>query len=253
MKQIYSFTKISILLVVLTFSQSVFSQTVCTIAHLENGTNLFNLEPRLSGQSFITECSGNLEYVQLVSDGEGPILAGTLFIYSGDTVTEEPIYTQEYPFRLIENAGDPIRIDVTNDLFLMDNTQYTFQFTVTSIDTLLDRDNNYPGGRTYSGDTPFPDTDFIFEVGIEEGEELSLSTEEFNRNQNVNLFPNPSSDFVEVSNIQGSQNYSIISSLGQIVVEGTITNGDKVDINAINNGVYYLKLEGGQTLTFIKE
>ena len=250
MKQIYSFTKISILLVVLTFSQNIFSQTVCTIANLENGSNLFNLEPRLSGQSFITECSGNLEYVQLVSDGDGPVLAGTLFIYSGNTVTEEPIYTQEYPFRLIENAGDPIRIDVTNDLFLMDNTQYTFQFTVTSIDTLLDRDNNYPGGNTFSGDTAFLETDYIFEVGIEEG---VLSTDEFNRNQNVNLFPNPSSNFVEITNIQEAQNYSIINSLGQRVLEGTVTSDNKTDIRSLNNGVYYLKLDSGKTLSFIKE
>ena len=52
--------------------------------------------------------------------------AGTLNVYSGNSVSGTPIYTQSHPSITINNIGDPIRINITNTLAL---TQFLNQYT----------------------------------------------------------------------------------------------------------------------------
>ena len=60
------------------------------------------------GQSFTATCNGTIEYVEYFSNVNGTNTAGTLMIYSGSTVSNTPIHTQEYD-AIPVTAGGPIR------------------------------------------------------------------------------------------------------------------------------------------------
>ncbi|VAV86238.1 hypothetical protein MNBD_BACTEROID02-934, partial [hydrothermal vent metagenome] len=93
MKNHYNFSIHLFLLVFVFFSTSAFSQ--CVVNYANNGASVSSGSGFLWGQSFIAECSGNLEYVQFTSSSPGTTSGGTLKIYDGNSVTT-PIYTQAF-------------------------------------------------------------------------------------------------------------------------------------------------------------
>ena len=69
----------------------------------------------------------------------------------------------------------------------------------------------------------------------------------------VRLFPNPSSDFLKVSGLTKAENYKIFNILGAQVNEGIISNGEKIQIENLTNGLYFLKFNDGNTIKFLKK
>lgn len=248
MKQLYLTIKISIIIVIVFLSQKSNSQ--CLISYANNGTNVITNQPFLWGQGFIAECDGDLEFVELVSNGTGIVSAGMLSIFDGNTVNGSPIYTQSYPSITINNVGDPIRIDVTGTLTLIKNAQYTFEFTVDNVNVLADFSGGYSGGSPFQDGIEYDSVDLIFAVSLVSA---SLSNDEINNNLKITLFPNPSNDYISISNINEKLTYSIINALGQEVSKGIISNNQKVDIRNLNNGLYILKFNDGNTFKFFKK
>ena len=251
MKQLYKRIKICVIISILFLSKTAISQ--CQISDVGNGTNVPSGpgDSFLWGQGFIAECDGDLEYVQLVSNETGTISAGTLNVYSGNSVSGTPIYTQSHPSITINNIGDPIRININNTLALTQNNQYTFEFTVDNgVNVLADFSGGYTGGSTFQNGEEVATVNFIFEVSILNS---TLALDDFVKNKNVRLFPNPSSYFIVISNLEKIEKYSILNALGQEVVEGNIINDEKIDISNFTNGLYFLRFENGNTLKFLKE
>ncbi|MEN3322683.1 T9SS type A sorting domain-containing protein [Mariniflexile soesokkakense] len=248
MKQIYSSIKMILTLVV--FSLSPYLSAQCTITHSQNATDVGS-SGFLWGQGFSAECDGNLEYVQLIASSTGTVSAGTLNIYTGNTVNGTPLYTQSHPSITINNINDPIRIDITGTLALTKNSQYTFEFTLDNVNPFADFGNGYPSGSAFQSGFEEAQADFIFNVSISDTT-LSIA-DNHNERRKVSLFPNPSNDYITISNLQEKENYSIINALGQEVLKGNIINKEGIDIRNLNNGLYYLKLENKNTLKFIKE
>ncbi len=84
--------------------------------------------------------------------------------------------------------------------------------------------------------------------------DFSLSTQDEDHTTfNVKLFPNPSSDFLNFSNLKQSEPYTIYNVLGSEVLKGTIANKESIDIRNLTKGLYLLNFENGGTLKFIKE
>lgn len=82
----------------------------------------------------------------------------------------------------------------------------------------------------------------------------TLSTSDFeNSNNSIKLFPNPSSDFISVSNLKSTESYLIINQIGQKVKKGILSNNEQIDIRHFANGLYFLKFDNGNTIQFIKE
>jgi hypothetical protein len=81
----------------------------------------------------------------------------------------------------------------------------------------------------------------------------SLSTNDFASNINVKIFPNPATEFIQVSELISNINYSIFNVLGEEVKKGTTSNKEKIDINNLNNGLYLFRLDNGITVKFIKK
>ncbi|HRP01546.1 MAG TPA: T9SS type A sorting domain-containing protein [Candidatus Kapabacteria bacterium] len=59
-------------------------------------------------------------------------------------------------------------------------------------------------------------------------------------NANISLYPNPSSDFINVNGLNGQANVTDL--FGRIVWSGFITNNSQIDITTLSSGVYMLNI-----------
>jgi len=81
-----------------------------------------------------------------------------------------------------------------------------------------------------------------------------LSINDFEVQQNkAKIFPNPSSDFIQVIGLSKTGSYNLHNILGKRIKKGTISNNEQIDIQYLTNGIYFLKFENGNTIKFIKE
>lgn len=72
-------------------------------------------------------------------------------------------------------------------------------------------------------------------------------------NSSVQIFPNPSSDFIQISAVTETENYKIYSILGALIKTGSIDDKMKINVQDLTNGLYLLKLESGKTFKFFKD
>jgi Secretion system C-terminal sorting domain len=246
MKNHYPFIINFFLLAFVLFSTSAFSQ--CVVNYANNGASVSSGPGFLWGQSFIAECSGNLEYVQFTSSSPGTTAGGTLKIYNGNSVTT-PIYTQAFSAITITNVGDPIRINITGTVPVVLNNQYTFEFPVNNISVLVDFSLGYTGGSAWDGGVESTFVDFLFAASIA----TTLSANRFDVVSGLKIYPNPSSDFIAISGLENVVRYTIFDILGKETLSGNIVNNEKINIQNLNLGMYFLRLENGATTKFIKE
>lgn len=80
----------------------------------------------------------------------------------------------------------------------------------------------------------------------------TLGTNEFSYD-NTTIYPIPSSDFIYIKETSGLKNYSIYNSLGAKITSAALTSDNKIDIQNLANGMYFLKFDNGNTTKFIKE
>lgn len=81
----------------------------------------------------------------------------------------------------------------------------------------------------------------------------TLSANEFKLEHNIKLYPNPSSELIQVSGLKGNENYKIYNILGAEIKNGTISNNEQIDIRNFTNGLYFLKFDNGNSIKFIKQ
>ncbi len=82
----------------------------------------------------------------------------------------------------------------------------------------------------------------------------TLSVDNFIKDKNaLKLYPNPVSDFFQVSGITQPENYKIFNLLGAEVGNGILSDNKKIDTRDLNSGMYFLKMENHSTLKFIIE
>ncbi|NQY28241.1 MAG: T9SS type A sorting domain-containing protein [Flavobacteriaceae bacterium] len=81
----------------------------------------------------------------------------------------------------------------------------------------------------------------------------TLSVNSFNLSSRVNIYPNPSADYIQISNITSIKKYAIYNILGKKVVSGEINQNQKINITKLNSGIYFIQLENGKATKFVKE
>lgn len=70
-----------------------------------------------------------------------------------------------------------------------------------------------------------------------------FSISELENNQIHSLFPNPVSDILTINAKEVNLKFNLVSSLGQIMTSGTLTElENKIDIRHIPNGIYFLNI-----------
>ncbi len=81
--------------------------------------------------------------------------------------------------------------------------------------------------------------------------ELEFTGVAENQNVKVNVFPNPANDMVNI-NVNGSFKYQLVNSLGQVVRNGEATNKAVVNVNDLNQGIYFLTITAGNQVSVQK-
>ena len=71
-------------------------------------------------------------------------------------------------------------------------------------------------------------------------------------NSSISIFPNPSTNFIQISGLNKTT-YKIIDILGAEIKAGRISDTERINIQDLTNGLYFLKFENGSTTKFIKE
>ena len=197
--------------------------------------------------------------------------------YSGTSQVHLTLLTDDYceetdwEFRdsnntLIASGGDYIQNTQDNTTFnesfdVIPNECYTFIITDTAGDGVC---CDYGIG---SYELRTDDDTVIFsggEFGATESTQIStnvLSVDDFFANNNLYLYPNPTSDQLNIkvgNNNDLPNSYEIVNMLGQRITRSTIENEQDLSINtaALSTGAYFIKIiknDSSVTLPFIKE
>lgn len=120
-------------------------------------------------QSFTAPCSGNMQYFQLTCTDLQTMPGSTLYVYAGNVSSGTAIYTQAYPSITPSAIGDPITINITGTLPLVNGNQYSFRFFADDLDFRFTTGGLYPGGHAWQDGGPLTTTDFYFVIGIDGG------------------------------------------------------------------------------------
>lgn len=81
-----------------------------------------------------------------------------------------------------------------------------------------------------------------------ESEEVSVTEVNNTIPQQITVFPNPASNFIQISNIDNETPIKIYNTVGQIVVD---KKGSQIDISSLNSGLYFINIDQ-EVIKFIK-
>ena len=103
------------------------------------------------------------------------------------------------------------------------------------------------------------DFNFPIETNVANTEFTVLSTNKFDRKQNVYIYPNPSDREINIETLALIQNIRIYDLHGRIVISQNNSDSNmnlKLDVSNLSKGIYLIKLEtseGQFTQKLIKE
>ena len=81
----------------------------------------------------------------------------------------------------------------------------------------------------------------------------SLSTYNLVRNNDVNVFPNPSTDFITISSDFGVNEFVIRNMIGQSVLTGVSSKNVQINISHFPSGIYFITFNGNKVVRMIKQ
>ncbi len=84
-----------------------------------------------------------------------------------------------------------------------------------------------------SGFTSNTGQDYLYFLDIDCGN--TLSVENFNLVDKISIYPNPTSDYIFISNLDNTMNYIIVNQLGQQIKKGIYNN--KIDVKNVTEGI----------------
>lgn len=78
-------------------------------------------------------------------------------------------------------------------------------------------------------------------------------TKQLARNVDINISPNPSRSFIQISGLENSEYYRIYNILGKEIAKGYVSNNETINIQNLKNGLYLLKVNNMHSKKFLKE
>ncbi|WP_452228188.1 T9SS type A sorting domain-containing protein [Lacinutrix sp. MEBiC02404] len=81
----------------------------------------------------------------------------------------------------------------------------------------------------------------------------TLSVDNNIMDSQIQVYPNPTSKIIKISGIKSATTYSIYDILGNQITQGSATKNTEINIQSLANGMYFLKLEEGNSFKFIKK
>lgn len=67
------------------------------------------------------------------------------------------------------------------------------------------------------------------------------------QNSEINVFPNPSRDFITISGISSESQITITNNINEVVIEKMVTDEEKIDMSGLVNGVYTIIINNNST------
>ncbi|NJB82788.1 T9SS type A sorting domain-containing protein [Wenyingzhuangia aestuarii] len=80
----------------------------------------------------------------------------------------------------------------------------------------------------------------------------SLSLDDHLNSKETYIYPNPTNDFILVSELSKNENYTIYNTSGNEVLNGTISEKGIIDVRTLTNGIYFFKINNSTPKKFIK-
>ncbi|MBQ0117904.1 MAG: T9SS type A sorting domain-containing protein, partial [Flavobacterium sp.] len=80
----------------------------------------------------------------------------------------------------------------------------------------------------------------------------TASATDFNQSK-MAVYPTPATNNIQIACLTQDQKYGIFNVLGAQVASGMAPENTSININKLSNGMYFIKLDNGQHLKFIKE
>ncbi len=128
----------------------------------------------------------------------------------------------------------------SNIWIIYDATQVYFENTSTSF--MTPADGWTPSTACSPGDTV---TLISENSGVLPVEEQNFS--------NITIYPNPSNGFINISNLKETSRVRITNITGQIVKDVMVgVNDNRIDIQELSQGFYFVELEGKKTIKLLK-
>tara|TARA_B110000093_G_scaffold101558_1_gene109208 strand:- start:142 stop:801 length:660 start_codon:yes stop_codon:yes gene_type:complete len=95
---------------------------------------------------------------------------------------------------------------------------------------------------------------FVSASHVVDGSVLNLTREELSENSKINVYPNPSVDFISISNLKDAVQCRITNIAGQTVLSKVVdANDNQMDVQELSKGFYFVEIAGKKTLKFIKK
>ncbi len=79
-----------------------------------------------------------------------------------------------------------------------------------------------------------------------------ICIEPLNLISNITVYPNPSADYIALSNAENGDTYAIVSANNQLVLSGLIDNNGVIDIHNLKSGIYFIIINEN-SISFIKQ
>lgn len=193
----------------------------------------------LWAQGFTAPCGGFLNKVSFTSASPGNILADTLRVYAGNSVSGVPIYQQYFSNMNNPSNGSPISITISGTLPIVNGNQYTFEFNPFNV-LVRGGSSSYLGGNAFFNGNASP-IDLDFEVII--GNTVGIEKHSPN---STNVYPNPTTGQLFISLEEGTvSSVSIKNYLGQKMFLDKSLSGDqlKIDVTYYPSGIYFVQLK----------
>mgnify|MGYP006085886999 FL=1 len=165
--------------------------------------------------------------------------------------------TSPQPVDVVTSLSNPTEILVVgNDLLVSEfNGNRIIQIDITNLTPVISdlvTNINNPTGLFLDGNDLY--ISVYGDNKIVKFSSTILRTEEYSSgSQKLKIFPNPSTEFIQVSNLTTNKNYKIYSVLGTEIKSGNVSNNDIIDIKNLTNETYFLKLENGNSIKFLKK
>jgi hypothetical protein len=165
---------------------------------------------------------------------------------------------QDSAFR---NCTGLTSLSIGNSVTRIDNYAFYSCTGLTSVDvswsTPLVIGNVFPGvtlsGVTLNVSAPGVPGDYAAAPIWQSFGTITLGTNSYQSNSNIKVYPNPANGYVTISGLVDTVNYSVYNVLGAQIRNGSTTSDQKIDIQNLSKGTYFIKLENKNTIKFIKD
>ncbi len=87
----------------------------------------------------------------------------------------------------------------------------------------------------------------------ERSTDQTMGISDFELSKQWKISPNPSSDFITISGLTERTDYKMYNVLGEEIYKGMVSSNENIDIQNLNDGLYFIKLNNGITLKLIKK